>query len=281
MVANKCRVLRLCVANGSNQTEWTNLLHILCRTHFIIEQLTRYNQYQRNKNTQQQRGSVVITLGLRIDRTQRTRFIQNGVIRRVTCFLNLRFRTLLQEERVVVIIDTIITLNSNHLQLFRRQFLYFALHFGVTVVQVFLLYLQGRAHRLHNLVNHGLDVLDILGIFSIINVLLRQFATLNTQVIQLLHKGYQCRIVQAKRRRSYHCAAFHIRLQVLGEIIEIRLAQTHRHHLLVVGRNLTHQLTGVGTDIHEFILLSKVSHRAFGNLQRLLKRLQLFVDEAY
>ena len=267
MVSHECRVLGLSMAHGTDKAERRNLLDVLSCTHFVIEQLGRYDEHERNDDTEQGRCGVVIAFGLGVDGRDSACLIEDGVIRCVGRFLNLSLSTFLEEEGVVVIVDAVVTLDSYHLQLFGRQFLDFFLDFGIAFVKVFLLYLERSAHGLYNLVDHGFDVLDVFGELSVVHVLLRQFATLDTQVVELLNKRDKRRIVESERGRSNHCPTLEVGLEVIGEVVEVRLAQSHGHHLLVVGGNLRHELAGIGADIDKLILLSEIGHGSFGLLK--------------
>ena len=274
------RVLALRVPQGTDETEVFEFDHILRRTDLVIEQLTEDDQNHRNKEADNQIGRSRFLLCLRIHDSRRTGFIHDAVIRRIGSLLNLGLGTFLQEEGIVVIIDAVVTLDSHHFQFFLRQLLNRVLHFLVTVRKVGFLDLQRSAHRSHHFFDSGLDILDILGIFRVVHVLLRQLAALDAQVVELLYKAHQDRLVHAHGRRSDHGAFLDIIVDILDQVVEIGLAQAELHRLLVISGHLSHKLTGIRGDVHELVLLTEIGHSAFAHLQGRLQVLQLLVDEA-
>ena len=117
------RVLVLRVTQSSDKTEGFQFHYIFRRADLVIEQLAEDNQYKRNQETDNQIGRSRLGLRLGVHDSRCTRLIHDRVIRRVRRFLDLGFRTFLQEKSVVVIVDAVVTLDTYHLQLFLRQFL--------------------------------------------------------------------------------------------------------------------------------------------------------------
>ncbi len=267
------------MAQRTNQAEQVQLLHISRRTQLVVEQLAQYNQDKRHQKTDSQIGHHRLALCLRIDNSCRTSLIQHRIIGSVACLLDLCLGSFLQEESVVVVINTIITLNSYHLQLLSRQILDIFLHIRIPSLQITLLYLQRGSHAANHLIDSGFHVLNVLGIFGIIDILLAQLAPLNAEVVELLHQRQQHRLIQPQRCRCDDGTAFDIGFQIVSQVVKISLPQTQRHILLVILRDATHQLAGIRTDINKFIFLSKIGHGALAYLQRILQMGKLLVDK--
>ena len=110
----------------------------------------------------------------------------------------LTFCTLLQEERVVVVVNSVVTLDGYHLQFFLRQALDVSLHLGIAFFEVFLLNLQRLTHRFDYLGYGQFDVFYILGVSGVEHVLLGQFAPFDLQVVELCHQRHECLFVQSE-----------------------------------------------------------------------------------
>ena len=100
------------------------------------------------------------------------------IIRHVACFLNLGFRTFLEEEGVVVVVDTVIAFDSYHLEFFLGKSLNGMFHVTTTLSEVFFLNHDRCSHRANDLTYSAFDVVDVVGIFLIIHIFLREFTSL-------------------------------------------------------------------------------------------------------
>ena len=109
-------ILRFHMTQTTQQIEVAESLRLFRSTNLIVEQLRKNQQQQRNYQSDSHIGHHVLAFLLAIHRIGSTCFIHHLTIWGVTCFLDFSLSTFLEEERIIVVINTVITLNGNHLQ---------------------------------------------------------------------------------------------------------------------------------------------------------------------
>ncbi len=256
------------MTHGTDEVEPVQFEQVFRRADLIVQQLGEDNQYQRNDESHSEVRSHGLLLRRSIHDSGCTRFVHDLVVRCVGCLLDLSLGTLLEEEGIVVVVDVKLTLDTHHLQLFGRQGADLAVDLCHVLKDIILLYIQLRAHGAHNLIDGLLDIIHIFAVLGVVHVLLGYFATLYTEVIELLYQGGEHRFVQSHSRRSNHRTAFYIGLQILGEIVKIGLFEPESLHLLVKIFGFGEQLPCIRGHIHELVLLTEIGHCPAADIQR-------------
>ena len=132
-------VLRFYTTQGTNKFEVTKFFCLFRVAHLIVEQFRKNQNNQRNYQSDSHICYHVLAFLLAIHGAGSTRTIHDFTIRSVARFLNLSFGSFLKEESIVIVINAIVALNSNHLQFLLRQCLNITLHLTKTISQILLL----------------------------------------------------------------------------------------------------------------------------------------------